>query len=179
MRYNIQKTLNHLGLYNKGSFQNFANFLRNDEKKRFDPNGAQSLYKIDNTFDKKQLDMVYLEIVEVCKERKIQIDEKIICALMERYLKFEEYEEVFTLFENIINSGIKPNIESWNVVIKAMTNPTRIKSELKYSRKQLMENFERTIKTIQASGLKFNAGTIGAIVSGYANFGEFEKPMNI
>lgn len=175
LRYNIQKTLNHLGLYNKGSFQNFANFLRNDEKKRFDPNGAQSLYKIDNTFDKKQLDMVYLELVEVCKERKIQIDEKIICALMERYLKFEEYEEVFTLFENIINSGIKPNIESWNVVIKAMTNPTRIKSELKYSRKQLMENFERTIKTIQASGLKFNAGTIGAIVSGYANFGEFEK----
>lgn len=175
LRSNIQSTLSHFGLYNKESFQRFVDFLKLDEKKRFDPNGPKALYKIENSVDKRQLDFVYSEIVGACKEKNIQIDEKIVCALMERYLKFEEYNEVFTLFENIINSGIKPSINAWNIAIRAMTNPTRIRSEIKYSKKLLVENFERTIKTILASGLSFNGETIGAIVSGYANLGDFVK----
>ena len=48
---------------------------------------------------------------------------KVIVALMQRYFQFDEYNEVFSLFETIMNSGVKPSIDAWNIVIKAMTNP--------------------------------------------------------
>ena len=115
-------------------------------------------------------------MVDICNKRNIKVDEKVIVALMQRYFQFDEYNEVFSLFETIMNSGVKPSIDAWNIVIKAMTNPSRIASfGGKAKQQELVQNFERTLQTIVSSGVQFNGETVGAIVSGYANFGQFDK----
>ena len=71
---------------------------------------------------------------------------------MQRYFQFDEYNEVFSLFETIMNSGVKPSIDAWNIVIKAMTNPSRIASfGGKAKQQELVQNFERTLQTIVSS----------------------------
>ena len=92
-------------------------------------------------------------MVDICNKRNIKVDEKVIVALMQRYFQFDEYNEVFSLFETIMNSGVKPSIDAWNIVIKAMTNPSRIASfGGKAKQQELVQNFERTLQTIVSSG---------------------------
>lgn len=174
--YHIKKTLEVLDIYDGKKFREYCNLLETDSQERFNPNGASSIKKIENTPDKKQLDKFYQNMVDICNKRNIKVDEKVIVALMQRYFQFDEYNEVFSLFETIMNSGVKPSIDAWNIVIKAMTNPSRIASfGGKAKQQELVQNFERTLQTIVSSGVQFNGETVGAIVSGYANFGRFDK----
>ncbi|EMG46384.1 hypothetical protein G210_3368 [Candida maltosa Xu316] len=173
--YSIRRTLELFDINDKANFGKFADFIQKFDRDNIDPNGPKTLSVIEKSPDARKLDYVHRHLVDVCKSRGLKIDEKIIVALMERYLRFEEYENVYTLFENIVNSGAKPSINAWNVIIKAMTNPTRIGSFNPEQKAHLIKDFERTLKTIVDSGLKYNTESIGVIVSGYANFGNFEK----
>lgn len=104
------------------------------------------LNRINRATDRKVLDDIYSEIAEVCEKRDLKIEERIMVQLMEKYLYYDEYDQVFSMFQNIMKSGISPSIDAWNLVLKAMINPNRFNSATPEQKEEFMQKFERTLK---------------------------------
>ncbi|KAI5956515.1 hypothetical protein KGF54_000990 [Candida jiufengensis] len=170
----VMNTLKDLNLFDSDQFNKFRSVLENERKNKINPNSEEMIQRIFKSVDKKQLDNIYLEIAEICSIRDSKIDEKIMIQLMDKYLYFDEYDQVFGMFQNIISSGLKPSIDAWNLVLRAMINPNRFQDASSKQREELMKKFERTLKTITASGLQYDAGTLSSIITAYATANKFD-----
>lgn len=133
-------------VFNRLEFEKFREFLENDRKSKVDPNSITMLNRINRATDRKVLDDIYSEIAEVCEKRDLKIEERIMVQLMEKYLYYDEYDQVFSMFQNIMKSGISPSIDAWNLVLKAMINPNRFNSATPEQKEEFMQKFERTLK---------------------------------
>jgi hypothetical protein len=175
-RFLVFRILNHFELANQVEKNKIAKFLDYLRRQNYDPNGPVALEDIDKSATKRKLEIVYSDIVYASKERNVQIHEKTVCALMERFLVFDDFDAVFALFESITDSGVLPGPDTWAVALRAMTMPTRIRIEArKDAKEEVLATFERTVASFLASGLSFNSRVLTAVVAGYANLGEFEK----
>ncbi|KAI5964192.1 uncharacterized protein KGF55_002134 [Candida pseudojiufengensis] len=170
----VMHTLKDLNLYQTDQYSKFTSILENDRKNKIDPNSKEMIQRIFRAVDKKQLDNIYLEVAEVCSSRDLKVEEKILVQLMDKYLYFDEYDQVFGMFQNIISSGLSPSIDAWNLVLRAMINPNRFNSASPKQREELMSKFERTLKTITSSGLSYNSGTLSSIITAYATADKFD-----
>ncbi|KAI3404896.2 hypothetical protein KGF56_002312 [Candida oxycetoniae] len=170
----VRVTLEQNNIFSRTEFGRFVNYLEEDRKQKIDPNSSSMITRIHNASDKRSLDNLYAEIVEISKQRDLKIEERILVQFMESYFYLDEYDEVFSMFQNIINSGIAPSIGAWNVVLRGMINPNRFSRASTEQRKEFIKAFERTLATIKASKLDFNAETLGAIISSYAIADKFD-----
>ena len=170
----VKTTLANYHVFNRLEFEKFRDFLENDRKDKIDPNSVFMLNRINRATDRKLLDVIYTEIAEVCEKRDLKIEERIMVALMEKYFYYDEYDQVFSMFQNIMKSGISPSIDAWNLVLRAMINPNRFINATPEQKEEYMQKFERTLKTIQASGLKYNVNTLSSIISAYSIAGKFD-----
>lgn len=170
----VKNTLMNYRVFNRLEFEKFREFLENDRKSKVDPNSITMLNRINRATDRKVLDDIYSEIAEVCEKRDLKIEERIMVQLMEKYLYYDEYDQVFSMFQNIMKSGISPSIDAWNLVLKAMINPNRFNSATPEQKEEFMQKFERTLKTILASGLKYNVNTLSSIISAYSIADKFD-----
>lgn len=142
----VKNTLMNYRVFNRLEFEKFREFLENDRKSKVDPNSITMLNRINRATDRKVLDDIYSEIAEVCEKRDLKIEERIMVQLMEKYLYYDEYDQVFSMFQNIMKSGISPSIDAWNLVLKAMINPNRFNSATPEQKEEFMQKFERTLK---------------------------------
>lgn len=170
----VRNTLSNYGVFNRLEFEKFRECLEDDRKSRVDPNSLHMLSRINRATDRKLLDVIYAEIAEICEKRDLKIEERIMVQLMEKYLYYDEYDQVFSMFQNIMKSGISPSIDAWNLVLKAMINPNRFNNASPKQKEEFMQKFERTLKTILASGLKYNVNTLSSIISAYAIANKFD-----
>ncbi|KAI5967989.1 hypothetical protein CANMA_002757 [Candida margitis] len=170
----VKSTLFNYGVFNRLEFEKFRELLEDDRKSKVDPNSVLMLTRINRATDRKLLDVIYTEIAEICEKRDLKIEERIMVQLMEKYLYYDEYDQVFSMFQNIMKSGISPSIDAWNLVLKAMINPNRFNNASEAQKEELMQKFERTLKTILASGLKYNVNTLSSIISAYSIADKFD-----
>ncbi|CAI5759983.1 unnamed protein product [Candida verbasci] len=165
----VRSTLIEFGLYDQSKFKLFAGFELNEKAKRYDVNSI--IHEIKKVESKEALDFLYLQMLKMGKAKEMVVDELVLINFMEQYFNYKQYDKVVQILQQILSSVEKPSIKTWNVVIKSLTNPTQIKN----NRNDLRSQFEKVLNTIKSMDIPYNNDTYIAIVSAYANFGEFDK----
>ena len=161
--------------FDNTEFKRFTDFIRQEEQKNIDPNGPQVNSDLFRLNDVHKIDDYYLKTVEMLKERNEKFTERTLTRFMNRYYSIGKYDRVFALFEKLVSSGIKPSITAWNAVLRSIITRDTFRDKSSEERTVLMKKFERMVATIKASGAKFDADTLGAIVNAYCVAGQFER----
>ncbi|CAK9435315.1 uncharacterized protein LODBEIA_P57200 [Lodderomyces beijingensis] len=173
--YMLKRTLEEVKVFSKPEFAKLKRVLDEFRLGQVNPNSAKMLQKIYSLRDRRELDSIYAEIVQVSSKQGIKIDERVLVAMMDRYFYIDEYDDVFNMFQNILKSGIKPSIGAWNVVLRATINPNRFAKASAKQKREFMSNFKKMLATIEASKVAFDEETLGSIVSAFAIANDFDS----
>lgn len=161
----------------KDESQKFGKAIRIFEYENLDPNGQIVYKKINNASERKDvyaLNSIYNDINDASKKEGKSINEDTLVRLMKGYLEAGKCDDVFKIFQTILQNGIeKPSISTWEMVLRAMGHPNYIRRQAK--KDLIVENIERTVETIVSNGTQVTAKTLSIIISCFANLNRFDK----
>lgn len=179
--YHVVNSLKKTGLFEKYDKDMHKMTLMADKlyMNNLDPNLKAVSKRISQCVREKnprKLNDLTKDLFEVSKSKNTPISESTLQALMGAYYDMEAYENVISLFQDLVYNGLKsPKLSTWNYILRTLGNPKYLAKVSSAQATSLFETFESTIKTMKAHGLAFSPATKSAIISSLASFGKFDK----
>ncbi|KAK6205490.1 uncharacterized protein RJT21DRAFT_112009 [Scheffersomyces amazonensis] len=171
----VKNTLNELRLENCiNQFDGFYRAVKAAEFQNLDPNGPliyKTITKAVETRNVSKLRYIFNEARSAAAKNKTYLSDVTMARFMDAYFELGQFDQVFELFNNMLDKGFKPTTRIWNVVLRTMGNPDYVKDSP--NKEVLVANLEKAIASAITPG-SVSAKTLSIIISGFATLDRFD-----
>lgn len=178
--YHVQSTLTDFGVSEKfaNDMKEFLAQATHNYQKFTNPNDLSFNRRIQDAVDGRNifnLDRIWQEVNELSKSQNIALKETTLIRFMNAFFDCGNVDQVFKIFQHMIANGIdKPNLETWEIVLRAFGSTKNLKGKSDAEKLQVGANIERTFE-MMLKDLQITAKTLSIIVGAFANLNQFDK----
>lgn len=129
------------------------------------PNSIESIKSAMNAArlgNSRKVDNSFANAGSISQANGIKLTEDTLIAYMKMYNLLFRGDRSLQLWNELIESGIKPNVSAWNLLLEAVS----------LTGSQRLEKVELVLKEMKAAGVKKNDETDAALIRIYSKFGK-------